>query len=96
MVSTLSGGQQQMVAHGAGLMSQPKLCIIDEPSSGLAPKVVDEIFEVIKKLRDKGIAFFWLNKMSSKPQRLLIRPMFWKVGALFSQATPRRYYRMIR
>lgn len=62
LASTLSGGQQQMVALGRGLMSQPKLCIIDEPSWGLAPIVVDEIFEIIKKLRDKGIAIFLVEQ----------------------------------
>jgi branched-chain amino acid transport system ATP-binding protein len=45
LARTLSGGEQQMVAMGRGLMSKPRLCVIDEPSSGLAPIVVDEIFQ---------------------------------------------------
>ena len=59
---TLSGGEQQMVAMGRGLMSRPRLCIIDEPSSGLAPIVVDEIFKIIKGLRDQGIAILLVEQ----------------------------------
>ncbi|MFC1819587.1 ATP-binding cassette domain-containing protein [Thermodesulfobacteriota bacterium] len=59
---TLSGGEQQMVAMGRGLMSRPKLCIIDEPSSGLAPIVVNEIFQIIQGLRKQGIAIFLIEQ----------------------------------
>jgi branched-chain amino acid transport system ATP-binding protein len=62
LARTLSGGEQQMVAIGRGLMSRPRLCIIDEPSSGLAPKVVDEIFQIIQRLRDQGIAILLIEQ----------------------------------
>ena len=62
LARTLSGGEQQMVAIGRGLMSRPRLCIIDEPSSGLAPKVVDEIFQIIQRLRDQGIAILLVEQ----------------------------------
>ena len=62
LARTLSGGEQQMVAMGRGLMSKPRLCIIDEPSSGLAPIVVDEIFRIIKELRDRGMAVFLIEQ----------------------------------
>jgi branched-chain amino acid transport system ATP-binding protein len=55
IVMTLSGGEKQMVAIGRGFMSRPKLCIFDEPSHGLAPKLVLEMFRVIKSLREHGI-----------------------------------------
>jgi branched-chain amino acid transport system ATP-binding protein len=55
ITSTLSGGEKQMVAIGRGLMARPRLCILDEPSYGLAPKAVQEIFRVIKALRERGI-----------------------------------------
>jgi branched-chain amino acid transport system ATP-binding protein len=62
LARTLSGGEQQMVAMGRGLMSRPSLCIIDEPSSGLAPLVVEEIFRIIQGLRDQGIAIFLIEQ----------------------------------
>jgi branched-chain amino acid transport system ATP-binding protein len=54
LAGTLSGGEQQMVAIGRGLMSLPKLLMFDEPSLGLAPILVREIFDVIKKIRQEG------------------------------------------
>ena len=62
LAGTLSGGEQQMVAMGRGLMSRPRLCIIDEPSSGLAPLMVDGIFRVTQDLRDQGIAIFLIEQ----------------------------------
>jgi branched-chain amino acid transport system ATP-binding protein len=53
---TLSGGEQQMVAIGRGLMARPKLLMIDEPSLGLAPKVVDRVMEVVREINADGTA----------------------------------------
>lgn len=54
----LSGGEQQMVAIGRGLMSRPTLMLLDEPSMGLAPMIVEEIFEIIRRLNaDEGVTF---------------------------------------
>lgn len=53
---TLSGGERQMLAIGRGLMSKPKLCLLDEPSYGLAPMLVADIFHIIQELRKRGIA----------------------------------------
>jgi branched-chain amino acid transport system ATP-binding protein len=62
LARTLSGGEQQMVAMGRGLMSRPKLCIIDEPSNGLAPLLVQEVFQIIKSLREKGITILLIEQ----------------------------------
>jgi branched-chain amino acid transport system ATP-binding protein len=51
---TLSGGEQQMVAIGRGLMARPKLLMLDEPSLGLAPILIKSIFETIRKIADTG------------------------------------------
>jgi branched-chain amino acid transport system ATP-binding protein len=58
----LSGGERQMVAIGRGLMSSPKLCMFDEPSYGLAPKLFSEVLEVIKRLREQGITIFLVEQ----------------------------------
>lgn len=55
MASTLSGGEKQMLAMARGLMSNPKLCLFDELSYGLAPIIVIEVFNIVKSLRDQGI-----------------------------------------
>jgi len=62
LARTLSGGEQQMLAMGRGLMSRPKLCIIDEPSNGLAPRLVLEVFDIIKSLRDQGITILLIEQ----------------------------------
>ena len=60
--SKLSGGERQMVAIGRGLMSNPKLCMFDEPSNGLAPKLFSEVLEVIRRLRERGITVFLVEQ----------------------------------
>jgi len=60
--SKLSGGEGQMVAIGRGLMSSPRLCMFDEPSYGLAPKLFSEVLEVIKHLREQGITVFLVEQ----------------------------------
>ncbi len=55
---TLSGGEQQMVAFGRALMSRPRLVIMDEPSMGLAPALVDQTFDTIKSINEQGVSIF--------------------------------------
>jgi branched-chain amino acid transport system ATP-binding protein len=58
----LSGGEGQMVAIGRGLMSNPRLCMFDEPSYGLAPKLFSEVLDVVKRLRKEGITVFLVEQ----------------------------------
>jgi branched-chain amino acid transport system ATP-binding protein len=59
---TLSGGEQQMLAIGRGLMAEPKLLILDEPSLGLSPKLVEELFTLIKSINSQGIALLLVEQ----------------------------------
>lgn len=62
LARTLSGGEQQMLAMGRGLMSRPKLCMFDEPSYGLAPRLVLDVFQVIKSLREQGLTILLVEQ----------------------------------
>jgi branched-chain amino acid transport system ATP-binding protein len=59
---TLSGGEQQMVAIGRGLMTRPKVLMIDEPSLGLAPKVVEQVIEVAREINQSGTALLLVEQ----------------------------------
>jgi len=60
--STLSGGEQQMVAIGRGLMSRPQILMLDEPSLGLAPKLVDEVLDTVRRLKAQGMTILLVEQ----------------------------------
>ncbi len=63
---TLSGGEQQMLAIGRGLMSSPKLLMLDEPSLGIAPIIVEQIFNLINEIKEAGVSILMVEQNASK------------------------------
>lgn len=79
---SLSGGERQMLAIGRALMGRPKLVIMDEPSMGLAPLVVNEIFEIIGSLRDHGVTILLVEQNASKSLKIADRGYVMSVGKI--------------
>ncbi len=70
---TMSGGEQQMLAIGRALMSRPKLLLLDEPSLGLAPMIINQIFKIIDEIRNDGVAVFLVEQNAHKALALADR-----------------------
>jgi branched-chain amino acid transport system ATP-binding protein len=86
----MSGGQQQMVAMARGLMSRPKLCLIDEPSCGLAPMIVKEMFDEIRDLRDQGISIFLVEQNVQKTLEIADRAYVLENGRVVLEGDSRQ------
>ncbi len=82
LAGTLSGGEQQMLAVGRALMSEAKILILDEPSMGLAPKLVQEIFSVIRQLNEKGTTILLVEQNANMALRLAHRACLLETGNL--------------
>ncbi|MDO5709214.1 MAG: ATP-binding cassette domain-containing protein, partial [Coriobacteriales bacterium] len=85
LAATLSGGEQQMLAMGRALMSKPKLIMLDEPSMGLAPILVQEIFDIIKKLNEDGTTVLLVEQNASKALSIADRGYVLEVGCVSKQ-----------
>jgi branched-chain amino acid transport system ATP-binding protein len=81
----LSGGEAQMLAIGRALMSSPKLLLLDEPSMGLAPKVVNEIMRVINTLRDQGATILLVEQNAVKALKIADRAYVMETGKIVLQ-----------
>ena len=82
MAGTLSGGEQQMLAVGRALMSEAKILLLDEPSMGLAPKLVQEIFAVIRRLNEQGTTVLLVEQNANMALRLAHRACLLETGNL--------------
>ena len=82
LAGTLSGGEQQMLAVGRALMSEAKILILDEPSMGLAPKLVQEIFGVLRRLNEKGTTILLVEQNANMALRLADRACLLETGNL--------------
>jgi branched-chain amino acid transport system ATP-binding protein len=81
---SLSGGEQQMLAMARGLMSQPKLLLLDEPSLGLAPLVVNNIFAIVKNLRASGIPILLVEQNVTAALKIADRAYIMETGKIVS------------
>jgi branched-chain amino acid transport system ATP-binding protein len=82
MAGTLSGGEQQMLAIGRALMSAPRLLMLDEPSLGLAPLLVDRIFEVIEELHRQGVTILLVEQNAYQALRVADRAYVLETGSI--------------
>lgn len=82
MAGTLSGGEQQMLAVGRALMQKPKILMMDEPSLGLAPIVINEIFQTIKKIKDDGMTILLVEQNSQAALTVADRGYIMETGML--------------
>lgn len=87
LAGTLSGGEQQMVAIGRGLMSLPKLLMFDEPSLGLAPILVREVFNVIKRIREAGTTVLIVEQNTKQTLSIADRAYVLETGKITLQGT---------
>ncbi len=89
MAGTLSGGEQQMLAIARALMARPSLLLLDEPSLGLAPLIVKEIFGVIRALKESGVTILLVEQMANQALKVADRAYVLKNGEITSSGSAR-------
>ncbi len=85
---TLSGGEQQQLAIARALMSSPRLLMLDEPSLGLAPALVDQIFELIARLHQRGVTILLVEQNVERSLQIVDRAYLMNTGLIENQGTP--------
>ena len=88
LAGTMSGGEQQMLAIGRGLMAEPKLLILDEPSLGLSPLLVEEMFTLIRRLREEGLSILLVEQNVAQALEMADRAYVIENGALRFSGLP--------
>lgn len=84
---TMSGGEQQMLAIGRALMSKPSLLLLDEPTLGLAPLIIAQIFDIIRMIREEGVTVFLVEQNANKALQVADRGYVLETGKLVMQDT---------
>ncbi|MBO9678194.1 ABC transporter ATP-binding protein [Paenacidovorax monticola] len=84
---TMSGGEQQMLAIGRALMSRPRLLLLDEPTLGLAPLIIAQIFEIIQAIRDEGVTVFLVEQNANRALQIADRGYVLETGRLVLEDT---------
>ena len=87
LAGTLSGGEQQMLAVGRALVSRPRLLLLDEPSLGLAPMLSREIFRVIRRINESGVAVLLVEQNARRALTLASRGYVLETGRLVTSGT---------
>lgn len=87
LAGTMSGGEQQMLAMSRALMAKPRLLLLDEPSLGLAPLVVKEIFSVIRTLKSQGVTLLLVEQMAHQALKVADRAYVLKTGEITSSGS---------
>ena len=87
LAGTMSGGEQQMCAIGRALMSGPKLLLLDEPSAGLAPLVVQQVFELVKRIRSSGLTVLIVEQNVQQVLRVVDRAYLLEAGTIRAAGT---------
>jgi branched-chain amino acid transport system ATP-binding protein len=82
MAGTMSGGEQQMCAIGRALMSDPKLLLLDEPSAGLAPVVVQQVFELVRRIRQSGLTVLIVEQNVQQVLKVVDRAYLLEAGTI--------------
>ncbi|MGG4774526.1 ABC transporter ATP-binding protein [Paenalcaligenes sp. Me52] len=84
---TMSGGEQQMLAIGRALMSKPRLLLLDEPTLGLAPLIIAQIFDIIRTIREEGVTVFLVEQNANKALQVADRGYVIETGKVVMQDT---------
>lgn len=88
LAGTLSGGERQMLAMGRALMARPKLLMLDEPSLGLAPKIIRDVFEILVGLREAGVSILLIEQNARSALRIADYAYVMELGRITAEGTP--------